>query len=191
MILNWPDLVTLNGVRGPMEDMIGARLAEGEPGSLGDCYRAHAPMVRSYLRRLVPAQDVEDVLQIVFTEVWRSRHRFDPARSLRPWLIGIAHKRAVDHLRARAPHTVSLDAVADPPGPAGRAADEVLADRDRLLRALAMLPAPQRQAIELAYFGDLTQREIAERLRVPLGTIKARTTRGLHRLSALLDLAAG
>ncbi|WP_424535566.1 RNA polymerase sigma factor [Sphaerisporangium viridialbum] len=174
-----------------MDDTIGARLARGEAGSLGDCYREHAPLVRSYLRRLVPAQDVEDVLQVVFTEVWRCRHRFDPARSLPAWVVGIARKRAVDHLRARAPYTVPLDAVGDPPGRDGRADGDDLADRDRLHRALAKLPAPQRQAIELAYYGDLTQREIAERLQVPLGTIKARTTRGLHRLSSLLDVAAG
>ncbi|MFC4586034.1 RNA polymerase sigma factor [Sphaerisporangium corydalis] len=173
-----------------MEDTIGTRLASGESGSLGDCYRLYAPMVRSYLRRLVPAQDVEDVLQVVFTEVWRSRHRFDPARSLPAWLVGIAHKRAVDHLRARTPYTVPLDAVADPAGSDGRAAGDDLADRDQLRRALAELPAPQRQAIELAYYGDLTQREIAERLQVPLGTIKARTTRGLHRLSTILTLAS-
>jgi RNA polymerase sigma factor (sigma-70 family) len=190
MILKCPIRITFNGMRGLMKDTIGARLAMGEVGSLGDCYHRYAPMVRSYLHRLVPAQDVEDVLQIVFTEVWRSRHRFDPGRSLPAWLIGIARNRAVDHLRSRTPHTVPLESVADPPGQDGRAIGDDLADRDRLSRALAELPAPQRQAIELAYYGDLTQREIAERLQVPLGTIKARTTRGLHRLSALLDLAA-
>ncbi|MEU4721176.1 RNA polymerase sigma factor [Nonomuraea dietziae] len=154
-----------------------------------ESYRAHAASVRAYLRRLVPVQDLDDVLQIVFTEAWRSRQRFDPHRSMRAWLLGIAHKRGVDHLRARAAPTVSLDVVGDPPGHDGRVDDQALADRDQLHRALAELPAPQRQAIELAYYGDLSQREIAERLHVPLGTVKARTARGLHRLSALLAAA--
>ncbi|MBB2909893.1 RNA polymerase sigma-70 factor (ECF subfamily) [Streptosporangium becharense] len=169
-----------------MEDNLNTRLAEGDEAALAECFRAHGPLVRSYLRRFVPAQDIEDLQQVVFSEVWRSRHRFDPARSLPAWLLGIAHKRAVDHLRARVPNTVPLDALADPAGADGRADGDDLAERDQVRRALAELPEPQRQAIELAYYGELTQREIAERLSVPLGTVKARTARGLRRLSLLL-----
>ncbi|MEV0583196.1 sigma-70 family RNA polymerase sigma factor [Nonomuraea sp. NPDC050310] len=157
--------------------------------ALAECYRTHAWLVRAYLRRLIPPQDIDDVTQVVFTEVWRSRERYDPARSLEAWLLGIARKRAVDHLRARPPATVPLDAATEPADPGGRDHGEGLADRDRLHRALAELPGPQRQAIELAYYGDLSQREIAERLAVPLGTIKARTARGLHRLQTLLSAA--
>ncbi|GGL19855.1 hypothetical protein Sme01_73800 [Sphaerisporangium melleum] len=172
-----------------MNGTLESRLAAGEAGAIGECYHAHAPAVRSYLRKLVPPQDVEDVLQVVFTEAWRSGHRFDPARSLPAWLCGIAYKRAVDHLRSRAPATVPLEAVADPAGDDGRDDGDTLADRDRVRRALAALPDVQREAIELAYYGDLTQRQIADRLSVPLGTIKARTARGLHRLSGLLSPA--
>ncbi|MFE3448961.1 RNA polymerase sigma factor [Nonomuraea sp. NPDC059194] len=156
---------------------------------LADCYRTHAPLVRSYLRRLIPPQDLDDVTQVVFTEVWRCRDRFDPARSLEAWVLAIAHRRAVDHLRVRRLATVSLDSVADPPGHDGRRDSDDLADRDLLGRAMAELPAVQRQAIELAYWGELSQREIAERLRVPIGTVKARTARGLHRLHTLLAAA--
>ncbi|ETK30467.1 RNA polymerase sigma factor [Microbispora sp. ATCC PTA-5024] len=173
-----------------MNETLEMRLAAGEAGAIGECYATHAPALRSYLRRLVPTQDVDDVLQVVFTEVWRFRHRFDPSRSLSAWLFGIAHNRAVDHLRARTPTTVPLEAVADPAGRDGREDGDAFADRDRVRRALDALPDVQRQAIELAYYGDLTQREIADRLRVPLGTVKARTARGLHRLSRLLPPAA-
>ncbi|MEV0389332.1 sigma-70 family RNA polymerase sigma factor [Nonomuraea sp. NPDC050643] len=154
--------------------------------ALAECYRTHAWLIRSYLRRLIPPQDVDDVTQVVFAEVWRSRERYDPSRSLEAWLLGIARKRAIDHLRSRPPTSVPLDAVSEPVGHDGRDDGESLADRDRLRRALAELPGPQRQAIELAYYGDLSQREIAEHLDVPLGTIKARTARGLHRLQTLL-----
>ncbi|GIH90004.1 RNA polymerase sigma factor [Planobispora siamensis] len=171
-------------------DTLNARLAAGDDMALVECLRTHAALIRSYLRRFVPAQDVEDLQQVVFAEVWRCRHRYDPARSLPAWLLGIAHNRAVDHLRVRRLATVPLDAVADPPGADGRSYGDGLADRDRVRRALAELPAPQRQAIELAYYGDLTQREIAERLSVPLGTVKARTARGLRRLSDLLTPVA-
>ncbi|MFI6909501.1 RNA polymerase sigma factor [Nonomuraea sp. NPDC050394] len=157
--------------------------------AINECFRTHAWLVRSYLRRLIPWQEVDDVSQVVFAEVWRSRERYDPDRSLETWLLSIAHRRAVDHLRVRRLSTVSLDLVADPPGRDGRVDIERLADRDRVRRALAVLPDPQREAIELAYYGELSQREIAERLHVPLGTVKARTARGLHRLHTLLVAA--
>ncbi|WP_433253086.1 RNA polymerase sigma factor [Streptosporangium sp. CA-135522] len=169
-----------------MADNLNVRLAEGDDAALAECFRTHGSLIRSYLRRFVPPQEVEDLQQIVFAEVWRCRHRFDPARSLPAWLIGITHNRAVDHLRMRTLQTVPLDVVADPAGADGRTHGEGLAERDEVQRALAELPAPQRQAIELAYYGELTQREIAEQLRVPLGTVKARTARGLRRLSDIL-----
>ncbi|MEU8247783.1 sigma-70 family RNA polymerase sigma factor [Nonomuraea sp. NPDC048916] len=152
---------------------------------VSEIYRTHAPSVRTYLRRFVPSQEVDDMLQVVFAEAWRSRDRYDPGRSPRAWLLGIAHKRAVDHLRRRRPHTVPLDD-ADAAGDDGRAGATALAERDRLHRALAELPTAQREAIVLAYYAGLSQREIAERLSLPLGTVKARTSRGLHRLATLL-----
>ncbi|WP_248964293.1 RNA polymerase sigma factor [Sphaerisporangium perillae] len=163
------------------------RLAAGDDAALAECYRTHAALVAAYLHRLVPPQDVEDVRQVVFSEVWRSRHRYDPARSLEGWLLGIARNRAIDHLRARALTTVPLESICEPVDGDGRDTADMLGSRDQVQRALAVLPEPQREAIELAYYGDLTQREIAERLHVPLGTVKARTARGLRRLSSLLS----
>ncbi|WP_204042390.1 RNA polymerase sigma factor [Acrocarpospora phusangensis] len=157
------------------------------PDAVTECYRAHAPLVRSYLRRFVPSQDIEDVLQVVFAEVWRCRGRYDPSRSLEAWLQAIARNRAIDYLRGRAPVTVPLDVVPEPcdPHDPDDHADR-LSRREEVRRALAVLPAPQRQAIELAYYAELSQREIADRLDVPLGTVKARTARALHRLSTLV-----
>ncbi|WP_433513540.1 sigma-70 family RNA polymerase sigma factor [Nonomuraea sp. CA-143628] len=154
-----------------------------------ECFAIHRPMVRAYLRHLIPAQDVDDVTQAVFADVWRCRLGYDPARSLESWLLTITHRRAVDYLRARRLATVPLESVAEPPGRDGRDDGEDLANRDLIGRALAELPEAQREAIRLAYWEDLSQREIAERLDVPLGTVKARTARGLHRLHALLEAA--
>ncbi|MFC6082169.1 RNA polymerase sigma factor [Sphaerisporangium aureirubrum] len=173
-----------------MPSMIGWRLAQGDEEALAECYRTYAGLVTRYLRKLIPPQDIEDVRQVVFSEVWRSAHRYDPTRSLEAWLLGIARKRAIDHLRVRTLTTVPLDTVTEPPDTDGRDTAETLGHRDQIRRALAVLPAPQREAIELAYYADLTQREIAARLHVPLGTIKARTSRGLHRLSTILTRPA-
>ena len=164
------------------------RLAAGEEDAVTECFREHAALVRAYLRHFVPPQDVEDVSQVVFAEVWRCRSRYAPARSLEAWLQGLARTRALAYLRARPPATVPLDAAPEPSEDLDLPA--LLDRRDAVLRALDGLPAAQRQAIELAYYGHLTQREIASRLDVPLGTIKARTARALHRLAVLLDRAA-
>ncbi|QXJ22274.1 sigma-70 family RNA polymerase sigma factor [Actinomadura graeca] len=163
---------------------LGQRLARGDEAALAECYRTLAPLVRHHAGRLVPGHAVDDVVQLVFLEVWRSRRRFDPARGLEPWVIAIVRKRAIDQLRAEARHhrrAVPLEDAAAVPdaAPALDVAHDVR-------KALAVLPAPQRQAIVLAHFGQLTQREIADRLAVPLGTVKARTARGLRRMQELL-----
>jgi len=80
---------------------IGERLNQGQPEALEDCYRTLGPLVMSYLARYVPQPDIEDVMQRVFYEVWRVHERYDPNLSLRGWGLGIARKRAIDHLRKR------------------------------------------------------------------------------------------
>jgi RNA polymerase sigma factor (sigma-70 family) len=165
---------------------LGVRLAGAQDDAFGDCYAELGPMLRRYLRGRVPDADVDDVVQVVLVEVWRFRSRFDPSRSLEAWVLTIARRRAIDHLRARRRDTVPLDDVLSMAGPDGRdIASQVERTRD-LQVALARLPGRQREAIEMAYYADLTQREIAARLDVPLGTIKARTARGLRRLGALI-----
>ena len=137
-------------------------------------------MLRRYLRGRVPDADIDDVVQVVFVEVWRFRGRFDPRRSLEAWVLTIARRRAIDHLRSRRRDTLPLDDAAVLPGPDGRDIASQVDQAQDMQLALARLPSLQREAIEMAYYADLTQREIAERLDVPLGTIKARIARGLR-----------
>ncbi len=165
---------------------LGARLAGAHGDAFGDCYAELGPVLRRYLRGRVPDADIDDVVQVVFTEVWRFRSRFDPERSLEAWVLTIARRRAIDHLRSRHRETASLEDAASMPGPDGRDIARRVEQAQDMKVALARLPTRQREAIEMAYYADLTQREIAERLDVPLGTIKARTSRGLRRLSVLI-----
>ena len=165
---------------------LGVGLAGAHDDAFGECYAELGPMLRRYLRGRVPDADIDDVIQVVFVEVWRFRARFDPSRSLEAWVLTIARRRAIDHLRSRRRETVPLEDASSMAGPDGRdIAHQVEETRD-MQEALARLPDLQREAIEMAYYADLTQREIAQRLDVPLGTIKARTARGLRRLGVLI-----
>ncbi|HLY33561.1 MAG TPA: sigma-70 family RNA polymerase sigma factor [Jatrophihabitantaceae bacterium] len=166
---------------------IGVRLRQGQPEALEECYRVLGPLLVAYLGRYVPQPDIEDVLQRVFYEVWRVRDRFDPNLPLRAWVLGIARKRAIDHLRKRRDVVVPLDALRDISGEDGRDVAERMAWADEVRDALSRLPAPQREVIVMAYFDGCTQSEIATALDVPLGTVKTRTSRGLQRLAGLLE----
>jgi RNA polymerase sigma-70 factor (ECF subfamily) len=170
---------------------IGTRLNRGEPEALEDAYRSLGPLVMSYLGRYVPQPDVEDVMQRVFYEVWRVHERYDPEQSLRGWVLGIARTRAIDHLRKRRDVVVPLDSMREITGDDGRETAERLAWADEVRGALDMLPDLQREVLELAYFQGYTQTEIAAALDIPLGTVKTRTARGLHRLAGLLENTGG
>jgi RNA polymerase sigma factor (sigma-70 family) len=170
---------------------LGTRLAGGDARAVEDVYEALGPRVLSYLRRLVPYDDAEDVMQRVFFEVWRSRDRFDPDRSLEAWVFAIARKRAIDHLRR--PHHVSvpIELVRDLADADGRDDADLLVWAKEVRRGLDRLPAEQREVLELAYFGGRTQVEIASQLGLPLGTVKARMFRGLRRMGHVMGIKRG
>jgi RNA polymerase sigma factor (sigma-70 family) len=164
-------------------------LAADKPLATSDSYARLRPVLQRYLRRLVPADEVDDVVQESFVGLWRTRARYDSSRSLEAWALSIARRRAIDYLRSRPLPASPLGDLAEPPGEDGRDHAARLADAAELRGALSALPQPQREAIELAYYGELSQQEIAERLRVPIGTIKARTARGLRRVRQTLTAA--
>jgi RNA polymerase sigma factor (sigma-70 family) len=170
---------------------IGERLNRGEPQALEEAYRTLGPLVMSYVGRYVPQPDVEDVVQRVFYEVWRVHERFDPGQSLRGWVLGIARKRAIDHLRKRRDVVVPIESMREIAGDDGREFAERLVWADEVRAALDLLPDLQRDVLELAYFAGYTQPEIAAALGIPLGTVKTRTARGLQRLAGLLENSRG
>ena len=112
------------------------------------------------------------MLQVVFLEVWRSRERIDPSRPFEAWLFGIARKRAIDQLRRQRHDVVPVETVRELMGEDGDQVVDQMAWAAEIRVALATLPDEQKQALELSYFGDLTQQEIASQLGVPLGTVR-------------------
>lgn len=181
-----------------------ARIREGDETAVTVLYDRHAaPLLALAYRLLGDRADAEDVVLEALARVWREAERFDAARgSLRAWLTVMVRSRALDLIRARRrSDRLTADAARENPEEvagvsmsAGQAGDPAEQDeqRRRVVAALAELPAPQREAIELAYYGGLSQSEIAERLGAPLGTVKTRIRDGMQKLRvSLKPLYAG
>ena len=176
----------------PAAELI-ARIARGDQSAFSQFYDAHAGLAFGLIRRIVRDKEAaEEVLQEVFWQVWREAASFDPARGgPEAWLVMRAKTRAIDKLRSIRRKEQTFVAPVDEgsaPGADPRADDPavVAADRSLVEGALGRLPDAQRRVIELAFFGGLTQTEIAARLGEPIGTVKTRARLGLERLRGLL-----
>jgi RNA polymerase sigma-70 factor (ECF subfamily) len=175
------------------------RMAAGDAGGLGALYDRHGRAVYSLaLRILGDESDAEEVTQDVFAQAWRRAAQYDEARgTVAAWLLVTARTRAIDRFRARRvrPEGRVQDdgglTLQQLPATSPDAASQMMAAErgQRVRQALEELPFLQRVAIELAYFEGLSQREIAERLEQPLGTVKTRMRLGLLKLrDALVEV---
>ena len=156
------------------DDALIAAIAAGDDGALRQLYAANAPWLAGRLRRHLPADAVEDVLQETFTAVWRGAARYRSIGRPGAWLWGIATRQAALWLR-RNPHVVR-DAIAPPSVDPGA----VATDRAELAAAVAGLgPAGgmDRELWRLLYVEDRPVAEVARRLRIPEGTVKSRASR--------------
>jgi RNA polymerase sigma-70 factor, ECF subfamily len=174
-----------------------ALVTAGQLDALQELYDRYRVMAYSIaLRITADAALAEDVVQDAFLGVWRNASRYVEGRgSVKTWVLSIVHHRAVDAVRRRRP-TTELPEREEVPPPAFQLPDvwqEVSAGLDRTAIAAAMstLPDVQREAIELAYWGGLTQQEIAARTGAPLGTVKSRVRLGLLALRRALGGEAG
>ncbi len=170
------------------EDLIEAALA-GEAQALAALYDRHAAAVYALARGILRSPEAaQEVVQEVFLSVWRRPGVFDRSRGAgRAWLLSLAHHKAVDALRrSRVRRANPLEE--ELAGSGEDWTDRVLAGLEgaRVREALRALPDAQREVLTLAYYGGLTQREIAGRLGIPLGTVKTRMRDGLLKLRALL-----
>jgi len=183
--------------RPPRPDDLEARLkqvAKGDRGAFDHVYREMAGSVYGLARRVLrdPAQ-AEEVAQEVLVEVWRTASRFDADRgSARAWMLTIAHRRAVDRVRAeQAAHErearvaassqeVEFDQVVE--------AVETRLEAQRVRHCMEVLTDLQRESVTLAYYGGYTYPEVATLLGAPLGTVKTRLRDGLGRLRDCLGV---
>ncbi|MDD0858977.1 ECF RNA polymerase sigma factor SigK [Arthrobacter alpinus] len=170
-------------------------VALGDEAAFEELYDAVAPRVYGLVRRVVRDQaQSEEVTQEVFVDVWAQASRFDADRGkAMSWILVIAHRRAVDRVRASQAssdrdlrqgikeYQESYDDVAD--------TVETQMEAVRVRKALETLTESQREAISLAYYGGYTHQEVAELLKIPVGTVKTRIRDGMIRLRDKLGVA--
>ena len=166
-----------------------AQMARGAEPALAELYDRFARIAYGLAVRVLRDQALaEDAVQDAFLGAWRTAAAFDPKRgTASTWLMTLVHRRAVDLVRRRTDAAPICSTTRRSPRerrPTSRR--EVREERRRVQAALGRLPADQREALELAYYGGLTQSELAERLGVPIGTIKSRMFAGLGKLRDLL-----
>ncbi|MGZ4400717.1 MAG: sigma-70 family RNA polymerase sigma factor [Gaiellaceae bacterium] len=166
------------------------QMARGDEPALAELYDRFGRIAYGLAARVLRDQALaEDAVQDAFLGAWRTAAAFDRTRgTASTWLMTLVHRRAVDLVRREdRRRTDLLDD--DTPVASGETTEEQAAvreERRRVQTALAQLPPDQREALELAYYGGLTQSELAERLDVPLGTVKSRMFAGLAKLRDLL-----
>jgi RNA polymerase sigma-70 factor (ECF subfamily) len=171
------------------DDELVAAVAAGDDSALRELFTRHAPWLAARLRALLPAADVEDVLQETFLAVWRGAPRYRPQGAAGGWLWGIARRQAALFLRKAGPSALVLPAVLAADG--REAADPAQAALSRAaiaeaVTALGPAGSPEREAWRLVYVEDRPVAEAAELMGVPVGTVKSRAHRARRRLRAAL-----
>src|SRR5436190_9002904 len=164
------------------------RIGRGDRQAFEDLYSRYArPVFGLALRRLGDHGRAEDAVQETFASIWRSAKSYRSDRGPgAPWLYAVARNAIVDRFRGRGREEFDVpERAASDPGPDERAETSWVAWQ--VHRAFSELPETERQVIELAYWGELSQSEVANFLGIPLGTVKTRTRSGLARMADLLE----
>ena len=172
----------------PEEGAIASALARRDPDAIRLVQERYGRVLGGYLRQALGDPGAsEDVLQQVLVEVWRRGPDYDPKRaSLMTWMMTITRSRAIDHLRRRVPEPVdNVEMLDRPEAPVEDHLDE-LVERWRLAELLGRIPHQEALLLRMRFYEDLSQAEIAERIGVPLGTVKSRMVSGLARLRELI-----
>ena len=174
------------------DDDLAQRFADGSPDALSEAYSRHGRLVYSLcLGALRHREDAEDAAQQVFTRAWRSHGTYDSARPLGGWLTGITRRVIVDVQTARVrQQRLTQSGAAAPDRETVEHAAQII-DRVVVHEALERLGPPQDEILTMVYVQDLPHRQVAERLGMPVGTMKSHVHRGLARLREALEVHDG
>jgi RNA polymerase sigma-70 factor (ECF subfamily) len=177
------------------DDALLAAIQGRDDAALGTLYDRYGRLALGVAYRILGERGVaEDVVQEAFLNVWRKASGYQPGRgSVRTWLLTIVHNLAIDRRRGRHRREMTDVQIDEVEYSLGTDDEELFStvsgeiEAEQVRRAIADLPAEQRQPIVLAYFGGLTHQEIAEQTGTPLGTVKSRMRLGLQKLRAALE----
>ena len=178
-----------------LNDLLG-RVADGDERAFAELYDQISNRVFGLVRRLLKdAAQSEEVTQEIFLEVWQNAKRYDPSKgSAATWILTMSHRRAVDRIRSSQSTRdrdqkiglrnleTEYDSVSE--------SVEIRVEHERVGQALQRLTELQRQAVTLAYYGGYSHSEVAEMLKVPIGTVKTRLRDGMIRLRDELGVAS-
>ena len=167
-----------------------ARAQEGDGRAFDEVYRRVRPAAIAVATQVCGRAAAEDAVQAAFLSAWTAVGRYRPDRGTpRSWLLSITRNRAIDSLREQHRRGPVAELAFDPEDP--ERTETLVARKEmsrNVRRALLRLPADQREVLELAYYSELSQAEIASTLRVPLGTVKGRARLGLRKLPGELSM---
>jgi len=167
------------------------KITQHQQSALSELYSRHAQTLRGMIGKVVHEEsEADDVLQESFLQIWREAASYSPEVG-KPlgWAVTIARRRAIDRVRRRTCYRRAKQRFEDETKPAAALRNAAVAEltnsdlRSFLGRQMQILPQGQREAVELAYFGGLSQREISVATRTPLGTVKTRIQLGLRKLT--------
>lgn len=170
------------------------RIAAGDSSAIDGCLEKYRGLVWSIARRFAGNHaDAEDAVQEIFIELWQHAGRFDPGTAAESTFVGtIARRRLIDRYRRRARRPESVPFIAEPVATAISDTErlETMEEVQRARGFLAQLRPEQRRVLELSFDEGMSQQEIAEATRLPLGTVKTHARRGLMRLRQMLDASS-
>ncbi len=168
-----------------MNDLVRG-LQNGDEDAVREIYRQYGGAITTVAKSIVHSpQLVEEVVQQTFLKAWRSAQSFDATREFAPWLYTIARRTAIDALRRERDPATNIDAVAHKLTANSAQFDDVY-QAFEVRRAVDALPSEERDVMRLAHGSGLSHREIAERLEIPIGTVKSRSSRAHKRLAEAL-----
>ena len=181
----------------PTDEVLMERIQARDDKAIAILYRRHTPLLRSVIGRILNNDcDVDDLLQVVFLEVWRQAAHYDEAKGKAlGWIVTLARRRAIDKVRTMQTYFRAQERLREEPEPAPHlGADEEAAASDTakiFSRVLATLPVLQREALDFAFYRGLSQREIAAHTGIPLGTIKTRLELALRKVRTAIVALGG
>ena len=187
--LNWTYLISFSKMKVVAQSIL-KRIASGQKSAVQECLDAYGGLIWSLARRMLRnTEEAEDAVQEIFIDIWKNAARFDEAQSSETTFVAmIARRRLIDRMRRehRQPIVASLEDILTEPSGIGDRDVQLCVEAEEAARAMKNLRPEQRQVLHLSIVQGLSHQEIADALKMPLGTVKTHARRGLMQIREIL-----